>query len=255
MAGYSPPPLGPYGYHEVLSALRKTIKLNRPEDAIYWLNVLLTYGGASASKTAAKQLWIMAAEDCDDEAVTLRAAAVFQMISVVGETDQLYYLVAQMCEAQKWWQTARGRMVDRLWSKAIGDLKVPERNKEVPSYALDRHTRRGWAVFRRTGEFDDRYSGTGLGRAKTEFLFLRDGRDDPDAPFDPKDPAFLKAWSERRALEMPSAGDLEPNDPLGPAGTIPPDGMLVDVPPTEPPKRRRGRPDVDAPPCEEDPDE
>jgi len=210
-----PPPLGPYDFHEVLSALRKEIKLGRTEDAIYWLNVLLTQGGAAGPATAARQLWIMAAEDVNDPGIVFRAFAVFQMIKVARETDHLYFLTHAMCRAPKWWETDDGREVDRLWSKAVGDLRVPERNKPVPSYALDRHTRLGWKIFRATGEFDDRYSGTDLGRAKTGYLFERDGRLDPDLPGPSSEREFLEAWRARRELEATPSRDLEPNDPIG----------------------------------------
>lgn len=232
--GYTPPPLGPYEYHEVLSALRKEIKLDRPEQAIYWLNVLLTYGGSPAPKSAAKQLWIMSAEDIDDQAVVMRAFAVYQMSTVVSEADNLYFLVFQMCRARKWWEHHDGREVDRLWAKAIGDLKVAERNLPIPGYALDRHTRRGWAIFKQSGQFDDRFSGTDLGRTKTCYLLDRDGRISPDGYVtrfsngEPDD-GFLEAWAKRRALQAMSANDLEPNDPLGRSNTVPEAGMLFDA--------------------------
>lgn len=200
------PMLGRYPLHEVLSAFRKTIKLGDVENAVYWLTVILEKGSSTAPKMAAKQLWIVAAEDVDDEAVVLRAFAVFQMAGVVPETDHLYFLVAQMCRARKWWETEEGREVDRLWSKALGDLRRDP--KPVPVYALDRHTRRGWAIKRKTGHFEDRFSGTDLGRAKTAYLHQRDGRLDPDAQIDAE---FWAVWRERLALEaldeLPTAED------------------------------------------------
>lgn len=39
---YQQPKLGQYDYYEVISALRKTIKLGIEADALYWLNVLVT---------------------------------------------------------------------------------------------------------------------------------------------------------------------------------------------------------------------
>jgi hypothetical protein len=199
----TPPPLGPYDHFEVLSALRKSVKLADTEAAIYWLNVLLTHGGRSGPTTAAKQLWIMAAEDVDDPQIVLRAFAVVTMAGKVPETDHLVYLTAAMCSARKWWETADGREVDRLWSKAIGDLKRQPR--EVPTYALDRHTRRGWDRFRAGLGFDDRFSGTEIGRAKTTYLYTRDGSLSPDAQIDD---GFWPVWRERRALE-----GMTPEDP------------------------------------------
>ena len=87
MASRPVPPLGPYDSFEVLSAFRKSVKLDRPEEAIYWLTILLEFGGKPAQKTAAKQLWIMAAEDVYDPQIVLRAFAVHQMAGTVQETD------------------------------------------------------------------------------------------------------------------------------------------------------------------------
>ena len=207
--GYAQPPLGPYNYHEVLSALRKEIKLNRPEDAIYWANVILTFGEKAGPATLAKQLWIMAAEDIDDPMIVLRAFAVFQMVKTVPESDHLFYLVGAMCKARKWWEHEDGREVDSLWAKAIGDLSVAERNKPIPSYALDRHTRRGWAIFKKNGDFDDRYSGTELGRQKTVYLFRRDGQIGPDSKLDA---GFWGFWRNRRLYQAIRAEHCEPND-------------------------------------------
>lgn len=211
-----PPPLGPYDYMEVVSALRKTIKLNDQEQAIYWTNVMLTFG--VKQKAIAKQLWIMAAEDIDDPVVVLRAFAVFQMADVVPETDHLFFLVAQMCKARKWWETEDGREVDRMWSQAIGDLKREPR--PVPDYALDRHTKRGWEK-RAAGEWwDDRFSGTDIGRMKTVYLFLRDGMLRADLALDE---GFWKFWKARKELEATDLPDVSVAKP-GQSEQLPIDG-------------------------------
>lgn len=196
-----PPPIGPYEHSEVLSALRKTIKLGLKEEAIYWLNVIVTKAERGGPKMAAKQLWIMAAEDIDDQAVVMRAFAVFQMASAVQETDHLFFLVAQMCDAPKWWQTAAGREVDRLWSKAIGDLRTDP--KPVPWYALDRHTRRGWDLRRKQdGQWNDDWSGTDEGRLKTTLHHFRgtDTGNEATRILD-SDEEYQKVLLERRQLE------------------------------------------------------
>lgn len=181
-AGYYQKRLGVYDFFEVISSLRKEIKLGRTEDAIYWLNVILTYDETAGAKTAAKQLYIMAAEDIYDEQVVLRAAAVYQMIGKISETDHLYYLVARMCEAEKWWSNPSGVMVDYLWAKAIGDLK--KNPKPVPPYSLDQHTAQGSRAKKQGKQIDDRYSGTDAGRQKTVYLFQRDGCLDPEKYLD-----------------------------------------------------------------------
>ena len=190
--------LGDHDGGEVISALRKSIKLGDFGEAAYWLQVVLEHGGTQAQYTAAKQLWIVAAEDVDDPLVVLRSYVVFQMSGQVTETDHLFALVAQMCRAQKWWSTPEGREWDREWSRAVGDLRDPERRRPMPVWALDRHTRGGWERHRAGERMDDRFSGTDLGRAKTAYLFERDGRLDPSAEIDGE---FWPLWRERQALE------------------------------------------------------
>lgn len=223
--GYPQPPFGPYPFYEVLTTLRKEIKLGHVEEAVYWANVILTFrDGKKGQETLAKQLWIMSAEDMYGTEVALRCFIFLQTAGKVAETDQALYLVAWMCKAPKWWESEEGRAVDIAWAKAIGDLKDPATQRPIPEYALDRHCSRGWANFKRTGEFEDRYSGTDLGRQKTVFLFLRDGVLDPvknvlDARHDED---FKRHWSWFRNLMRVQKKDLEPNDPLGEEGLLPP---------------------------------
>lgn len=231
--GYQQPPFKndkegwSYQYYEVLSALRKAIKLHDKEQAIYWTNVILSGSEKGGAKTVAKQLWIMSTEDVYDEMVVVRAALVYLMADKVPETDQVYYLVARMCDAQMWWESNEGALVDEYWAKAIGDLRDPARRREIPSYALDRHTSRGWAAQKAGREtlagrgFDDRFSGTDLGRMKSRYMFLRDGfLDAASAVFRTRDGkedlGFLEWWRQRRKLQGMTKNELEPNDPLGP---------------------------------------
>lgn len=198
--------LGPYDGREVLSAFRKEVVLGNTAAAIYWANVMLTHGGQSAQRLLARQCWIVAAEQVDDPVVVVRAFAVYQMAGTVSETDHQFYLVAQMCRARKWWESEDGREVDRLWSQAIGDLKEPERSHEIPEYALDRHTRRGWEVRREKGWFDDRFSGTDIGRQKTAHMFVRDGLIDAKSRVEcdrdgVADETFWEKWRERKRLQ------------------------------------------------------
>lgn len=222
------PPISGYDQFEVVSALRKTIKLGDVEQAIYWLNVLLENGLA---KKAARNLWIMAAEDIDEPMVVLRAFAVFQMVNKVGETDHLFFLVSAMCSApdrdlaepksvaaqlvelahamtaaRKWWETHEGREVDRLWSKAIGDLKDPGRRRPIPDVALDQHTRRGKQLARqgawgKPGQLRDELSGTDAGRQKTVYQFLANGHLDPAYRLFDDDPGFRELYRQQQVLQ------------------------------------------------------
>jgi len=194
-AGYYQKRLGSYDFFEVISSLRKEIKLGRTREAIYWLNTILTYDEVSGAKTAAKQLYIMAAEDIYDEQVVLRAATVYQMIGKVSETDHLFYLVARMCEAEKWWENPSGVMVDYLWACAIGDLK--KNPHPIPPYSLDRHTSKGSRALKQGKTIDERFSGTDEGRQKTLYLFQRDGKLNPDAELDDE---YYVHWERYKEL-------------------------------------------------------
>ena len=206
--------LGEYDGREVLSAFRKEVVLGNLDGAVYWANVVLTYGGQSAQRLLAKQCWIIASEVVDDPIVVLRAFAVHQMAGVVPETDHMFYLIGQMASSTKWFESDRGRDVDRAWSRAIGDLKDPARRHEIPPYALDRHTKRGWQVKAKTGWFDDRFSGTDLGRQKASYMFQRDGMIDSDSRVDcdregVADQGFWLWWMARKDLQ----GDYVPDSP------------------------------------------
>jgi hypothetical protein len=210
------PMVGPYPLHEVISALRKCVKLRLLDDSIYWLTVLLERGPAYAAKMAAKQLVIVASEDICDESVMIRALAVHQTVQVVSETDSLYFLVARMCDEDvaRWWETEAGRHVDELWARSRGDVADAARQREIPSYALDRHTRRGWAIKAEQGHFDDRFSGDWLGRAKTSYMFQRDGFLDGDSRVEcdrqgVEDHRFWSVWRQRKRLQ----GDDLPDHP------------------------------------------
>jgi hypothetical protein len=181
--------------------------LDRPEDAVYWLHVLLEFGGRQAQRTAAKQLWVMAAEDIDDTQIVLRAYAVFQMAGHVPERDHLVFLVAAMCSARKWWEHPEGQLTDHWWAKAEGDLRDPTRRKPIPTYALDRHTRRGWERLRAGLGFDDRFSGTEVGRMKTLWLFTRRGRLAAEDEVD--EAAFWEFWRDRRDLAALGPRDVD----------------------------------------------
>lgn len=202
--------LGEYDGREVLSALRKSVVLADVDGAVYWAHVILTHGGQGSQRLLAKQCWIIAAEVVDDPLAVVRARAVYDAAGLVPETDHLFGLVGMLCESLKWWETARGRAVEEAWSRAIGDLKDPARRREIPSYALDRHTRRGWERFKQTGRWDDRFSGDDRGRQKTLHLFDRDGSLSADAPLDDLDRDFTARWQHLLDLQAQHLPDPEP---------------------------------------------
>ena len=208
---YHQPKLGQYDFYEVLSAFRKEIVLGRTEDAIFWLTVLLTYSPTGA-KTAARQLWIIAAEVVDDDMCVLRAAAVYQMAGKITETDHLYHLTAKMCRASKWFETAEGVSVDYLWSKSLGDLR--NNPKPIPSYSRDEHTAFGAQAKKAGRPIDNRFSGHDYGRQQTKWMYDHYGFVSPDTY--PGDQFFVYYEEYKRILgeqdepqQLSLSGDVE----------------------------------------------
>lgn len=187
------PPLGPYDNREVVSALRKSVKMARTEEAIWWLTVALECSNHSGGhlKYLGRQLWIMAGEDMFDQQIVLQAYAVYQMIGTCNETDHMYQLVYRMCEAEKVHESA-GAEMDRMWGEAQGKMRNGQW-RQVPSYAVDRHTYRGKSMMYRGERTDERFSGTDFGRMATRFLWRANGSLDPEAGLTEK---FWALWLE-----------------------------------------------------------
>lgn len=172
------PKIGPYDNREVVSALRKDCKLGDTEAALFWLTVLIDMGRwdlKSHRMYIARQLWIMAGEDCFDQMVVLQAHAVFSMVGTCSETDHLYQLVYRMCKADHVHDSDEGMEMDRLWGTAVGLMKRRIWRK-MPSYAVDVHTYRGKVKQGRGEILDQRFSGHEYGRAASMYLRARDGK-------------------------------------------------------------------------------
>jgi hypothetical protein len=323
--GVGYPDLGVYSQTEVISALRKEIKLADVDKAIYWAYIMLEYGDQSFRKKLCRQLVVMSAEDLHDDGFTLESTELMKR-AASGEVtdDELFDAVARACKMEKWWETHYGRSIDYYWGKAQGQYKRGERkvpdmdnilidlseaieqkdlhealaltyvcvemngdqkmktllrnmlkdmvargdyvdgcdlraaalsglaangigetdmfyflvgkmvegyeqqtpapvNVEwrdahakalkmcflgefytMPMYAVDQHTLRG-AMMKKRGEFiDNRFNGTEAGRAKTCYLFKRDGKLDRDAPMDDGGMAFVNAILKVYGSGLPS---------------------------------------------------
>ena len=121
-AGY--PDLGPYSQTEVISALRKEIKLADVDKAIYWTYIMLEYGDDSFVRKACRQLVVMSAEDLHDDGFTLESTQMMKRAKDGDLThDEIYDAVARACRMEKWWETKYGRSVDFYWGKAQGEYK------------------------------------------------------------------------------------------------------------------------------------
>ena len=187
--------LGKYDRYEVVSTLRKEIKLGNKENACYWTALILNQGGRGGRGYLLRQLWIMCAEDLWSTECSNYCASITQMEKdfYLKETDHFYGLVCRMCDAPKFWETLEGRQMDYFWAKAEGQLE--KQSKEIPSYGLDQHTRRGLAIKKQTGKLDDRFSGSDIGRQKTVYLYKRDGFLSPEKDVDENFIIHLKKYN------------------------------------------------------------
>lgn len=121
-AGY--PDLGPYSQTEVISALRKEIKLADVSKAIYWTYIMLEFGDESFVRKACRQLVVMSAEDLHDDGFTLESTEMMKRAKDGDLThNEIYDAVARASKMEKWWETKYGRSVDFYWGKAQGEYK------------------------------------------------------------------------------------------------------------------------------------
>jgi len=122
------PDLGPYGQTEVISALRKEIKLGDVDKAIWWTFVMLEYGDYTFVTKLCRQLIVMSAEDLNDDGFTLESVGMMKRAKEHQLTnDDIYDAVARACKMEKWWESDFGRNVDYLWGKVQGEYRRNER--------------------------------------------------------------------------------------------------------------------------------
>ena len=197
------PDLGPYPNREVISALRKEIKLGRHEQALYWLTVMLELGDGSKAHLGyiIRQLWIVSAEDLFDQGIVIQTAAVLANFGLAAETDHLYQLVYRMCDARKLHDTESGRRMNYLWGKAIGHLRRGDYRK-IPSYAVDQHTYRGKVLIKRGYHVDQRFNGTDMGRISIAYMYLRDKVVGPKSDWDEGFWAEFAEFKEETGMKL-----------------------------------------------------
>jgi hypothetical protein len=96
-------------FSQALSALVKSIRLRRVEDAVYWLVYLDTFKGAQYRLRTARRLLISSAEDGHSVAVMEQVGRKFWSLSK-PQTD-LIDLVAEairLCKLPNWWHPDSG---------------------------------------------------------------------------------------------------------------------------------------------------
>ena len=188
--------LGAYDAFEVVSAFVKSIRLKKVEDAIYWMTVMIE-GGAPLTYIA-RRLCIESQESGYGPTPAIYADAVFRIVSVGGgqAQDSLFQLTVYLASCKKWWEEDAMRPLVRKWyvfEKECQDIQNGETNeyRDIPSYALDVHTRRGKQMKKR-GCCDERFSGSEKGVFSIMTLYEKNGRLDENDYLTPDEERTLR---------------------------------------------------------------
>lgn len=111
-------------FSQALSALVKSVRIRRVEDAVYWLVYLDTFGDKRERYRTARRLLIGSAEDGHSIAVMEKAVGNFPTFS--RRDTGLVYLVAEavrICKVPNWWHTSTGGP-DYIYSGLVGEREL-----------------------------------------------------------------------------------------------------------------------------------
>ena len=174
---------GRYRKDEVVSAWIKEMRIGNIENAFYWTRVILKDLNLGLGYIL-RRLAIFAFEDAYGPEPAMFVAAAIACANATrskwrpeGDGNIPLVLVEYMCRCPKFWEVEEGRQREALFKKTREEFKnSPPR--EIPSYALDVHTKAGR---RMRDEADCRFSGNFAGRAHMIRMFKALGKLDPNA--------------------------------------------------------------------------
>jgi replication-associated recombination protein RarA len=168
------------GYHskDVVSALIKSIRLGRLEDALYWSRVMEA-AGESTWFHFAVTMTNFAWEDCLDPMANVLADVAYRTLRAKKRWDEniSFTIIDYLCRCRKFWECEDGVAREEAWYKIEDEIEQKGFTREIPSWALDRHSFTAW----QTRKFDDRFSGTREGRAKMIKAYQEHGKLETDA--------------------------------------------------------------------------
>lgn len=154
-------------FSQALSALVKSLRIRRTEDAVYWLLYLDTFKEPQYRFRTARRLLIGSAEDGHSIAVMERVAEHFSVIS--RAQTELYYLAAEVlriCKVPNWWHPCTGGP-DYIHSGMVGRRELAyfpgERSKESISALIEQgieHQQKSMALAGVMGLSDARVGAT-----------------------------------------------------------------------------------------------
>jgi len=155
-----------YNKYDLLSFLIKSIRMNRKEDAITALSLLLCEG--TSQWFLAKKLMQISSEDNYGAEPFIYAQSVFQAISMVkDEENSLARLVLYLCDAPKqheseeesYWEVERQNIQKKIKNK----YTKGEKPVELPEYIYDQYTATGKRRMKAGDQIQRRFSGVRAG--------------------------------------------------------------------------------------------
>jgi hypothetical protein len=111
-------------FSQALSAMVKSIRLRRAEDAIYWLAYLDTFKEPQSRFRTARRILIGSAEDGDSVVVMEKVVDPFKRISKVhAGIEQLAAEVLRICKVPNWWHPSTGGH-DYIYCGMVGERQL-----------------------------------------------------------------------------------------------------------------------------------
>jgi len=170
---------------DFVSAWIKSVRLNRLQDSMYWLNIMSTVGKMSDYYIGLRMA-AFAGEDCwDAQAITLTGSLMLMIDKKVPDIwNHIYFVNWYLCTCPKFWNTEAGVQVQRelgnlekryQWN---GEELLPE---PLPSWAIDMHTSIGREAAKNKNweAVDRRFSGDLVGQICRILMWKKFGRLDP----------------------------------------------------------------------------
>jgi hypothetical protein len=117
-------PLPRPSFSQALSALVKSLRLRRVEDAVYWLVYLDTFRESTSRFRAARRLLIGSAED--GHSITVMEAVAANFSQLTRPRTDLIYLAAEalrICKFENWWHPKSGGK-DYIYAGLLAERKL-----------------------------------------------------------------------------------------------------------------------------------
>ncbi len=130
-------------FSQALSGMVKSIRLRRPEEAIYWLVYLDTFKEPQHRFRTARRILIASAEDGHSIAVMEHVVDSFKRISKAeAGLEELAAEVLRICKVPNWWHPSTGGH-DYIYSGMLGHRAFAYLSRTITAESLERLIEQG----------------------------------------------------------------------------------------------------------------